>query len=52
MSRDDYSQRQKAKDAEYARQYKAWVASMSPEERRKLESQVLDVPAVAHYGIC
>ncbi len=50
MSRDDYSQRQKAKDAEYERQYKAWVESMSPEERRKLESQGLDVPDVAHHG--
>jgi hypothetical protein len=36
MSRDDYSQRQRAKDAEYARQYKAWVESVSPEERRKI----------------
>jgi hypothetical protein len=50
MSRDDYSQRQKAKDAEYARQYKAWVESMSPEERLKLESQGLDAPDVAHHG--
>lgn len=50
MSRDDYSQRQKAKDAEYARQYKAWVASMSPEERRKLDAKGLAAPDVAHHG--
>ena len=50
MNRDDYSQRQKAKDAEYARQYKAWVESLPADERRKLESQGLDVPDVAHNG--
>ena len=38
MNRDDYSQRQKSKDAEYARQYKAWVKTLSPDERRKLEA--------------
>ena len=50
MNRDDYSQRQKAKDAEYARQYKAWVDSLPPEERRKLEAKGLDEPDVAHHG--
>ena len=50
MSRDDYSQRQKARNAEYERNYKAWVDSLSPEERRKLKAQGLDVPDVAHHG--
>ncbi len=50
MSRDDYSQRQKARDAEYQHQYRAWVESLPPDERRKLESQGLDVPDVAHHG--
>ncbi len=50
MSNDDYSQRQKAKDAEYQRQYKAWVASLPPEERRKLEAKGLDSPDTAHHG--
>ena len=50
MNRDDYSQRQKAKDAEYARQYKAWVDSLPPAERRKLEAQGLAAPDVARHG--
>ena len=50
MSRDDYSQRQKAKDAEYARQYKAWIKSLSPDERRQLEAQGLDAPDLARHG--
>ena len=48
MNRDDYSQRQKAKDAEYARQYKAWIKSLSPDERRQLEAQGLAEPDFAH----
>lgn len=50
MSRDEYSQRQKAKDAEYARQYRAWIDSLPPDERRKLEAQGLAAPDVAHHG--
>jgi len=50
MNRDDYSQRQKAKDAEYARQYRAWIKSLSPDERRKLEAQGLDAPDLARHG--
>ena len=50
MNRDDYSQRQKAKDAEYARQYKAWIKSLSPDERRELEAQGLDAPDLARHG--
>jgi len=50
MNRDDYSQRQKAKDAEYARQYKAWIKSLTPDERRKLEAQGLDAPDLARHG--
>jgi hypothetical protein len=50
MSCDDYTRRQAAKDAEYARQYRAWVESLPADERRKLESQGLDVPDVAHHG--
>ena len=50
MSRDEYSQRQKTKDAEYQRQYKAWVESMSPEERRKLDAKGLATPDVARHG--
>ena len=50
MNRDDYSQRQKAKDAEYQREYRAWIKSLSPDERRKLESQGLAAPDLARHG--
>lgn len=48
--RDDYSRRQSAKDAQYERDYRAWVDSMTPEERAKLGSQGLDKPMVARHG--
>ena len=50
MSRDDYSQRQKTRDAEYERQYKAWIKSLPPDERRKLERQGLAAPDLARHG--
>ena len=50
MNRDDYSQRQKAKDAEYARQYKAWIKSLPVDKRRELEAQGLDAPDLARHG--
>ena len=50
MNRDDYSQRQKAKDAEYQREYRAWIDSMPADERRKLEAQGLAAPDVARHG--
>ena len=50
MSRDDYSHRQKAKDAQYEREYRAWIDSLPPDERRKLEAQGLAAPDVAHHG--
>jgi len=50
MNRDDYSHRQKAKDAEYQREYRAWIDSLPPDERRKLEAQGLAEPDVAHHG--
>jgi hypothetical protein len=50
VSGDDYSQRQKAKDAEYQREYRAWIDSLPTDERRKLEAQGLAEPVVAHHG--
>jgi hypothetical protein len=50
MNRDDYSQRQKARDAEYERQYREWVAAMTPDERRKAEKMGLLKPDTAHHG--
>ena len=50
MNNDDYTKRQKARDAEYEREYRAWIKSLPADERRKLESQGLDKPDVAHHG--
>ena len=50
MSSDDYNRRQTAKDAEYARQYKAWIKSLPPDERRELEAQGLAAPDLARHG--
>ena len=50
MNHDDYNRRQKARDAEYAREYRAWIVSLPTNERRKLEAQGLAEPAVAHHG--
>ena len=50
MNSDDYSKRQKLRDAEYERHYQAWVDAMSPEERRQAEKLGLLKPCVAHHG--
>jgi hypothetical protein len=50
MNSDDYSRKQKARDAEYAREYKAWIDSLPADERRKLEAQGLDSPSLALHG--
>ena len=50
MSRDDYSQRQKAKDAEYERQYKEWIKSLPADKRRQLEAKGLAKPDVQRHG--
>ncbi len=50
MSRDDYSTRQSARDAAYERQYREWVESLPPAERRELERQGLAEPCVQHHG--
>ena len=50
MSTDDYARRQAAKDAEYQREYKAWVKSMPAEERKKLEAQGLATPCLQRHG--
>ena len=50
MSGDDYTRRQTAKDAEYQREYRAWIDSLPADERRKLEAQGLAAPDVAHHG--
>ena len=50
VSGDDYTRRQTAKDAEYAREYRAWIDSLPAEERRKLEAQGLAEPDLARHG--
>jgi len=50
MNADDYSRRQKSRDAEYEREYRAWIDSLPADERRKLEAQGLAAPDVAHHG--
>jgi hypothetical protein len=50
MSTDDYARRQAAKDAEYQREYKAWIKSLPADERRKLEAQGLATPCLQRHG--
>ena len=50
MNREDYSQRQKTRDAQYQREYRAWIKSLPADERRKLEAQGLSEPDVARHG--
>ena len=50
MNNDDYSKRQKARDDEYQREYRAWIESLPPSERSQLESQGLAEPYVAKHG--
>ena len=50
MNSDDYSRKQKARDSEYEREYKAWVDSLPPAERRQLEAQGLASPSLAQHG--
>jgi hypothetical protein len=40
----DYHQRQAQADADYAKAYAAWLASMTPQEREQLAAQGLDAP--------
>ena len=41
---DSYSRRQRDSDAEYARQYTAWVESLPPDQRSQLADLGLDSP--------
>lgn len=50
MKSDDYSRKQKLRDAEYEREYKAWIDSLPATERRQLEAQGLATPSIATHG--
>ena len=48
--KDDYSKRQSAMDAQYERDYQAWVDSMSLAERREAEKLGLLKPCLQRHG--
>lgn len=50
MEADTYSRTQDLKDAEYAREYREWFASLSPEEQRDLAKRGLDKPSIPGYS--
>ncbi|MCC6352308.1 MAG: hypothetical protein IT577_00400 [Verrucomicrobiae bacterium] len=47
---DNYEARQGDADGEYRREYNAWLAAMTPEERRRAESLGLAKPVVEDAG--
>ncbi|EDY21009.1 hypothetical protein CfE428DRAFT_1302 [Chthoniobacter flavus Ellin428] len=47
---DDYSKKQTIKDASYARDYKAWLATLTPEERWRVAELGLDAPLLPKDG--
>ena len=47
---DGYNQRQAIRDAQHARDYRAWVATMPPAERAKLNFQGIDEPDISYHG--
>lgn len=50
MSRDTYAARQSARDAQYARDYAAWIKSLPDDERRKVEDMGLGTPSLSKFG--
>jgi hypothetical protein len=50
MSADDYAKKQAQRDAQYEREYQAWVKSMSPAERKEAEALGLLKPCLAKHG--
>jgi hypothetical protein len=50
MNSDDYAKKQSQRDAQYEREYEAWVKSMSPQERREAEKLGLLKPCVQRHG--
>jgi hypothetical protein len=47
---DDYAKRQAMKDADYTREYKAWIRSLAPEEQWRLVELGLAAPMVSRDG--
>ncbi len=50
MNSDDYAKKQSQRDAQYEREYEAWVKSMSPQERREAEKLGLLKTCVQRHG--
>jgi hypothetical protein len=50
MSTDDYAKKQSQRDAQYEREYQAWVKSMSPAERKEAEALGLLKPCLAKHA--
>jgi hypothetical protein len=50
MNSDDYAKKQSKRDADYERDYEAWVKSMTLEERREAEKLGLLKPCVQRHG--
>ena len=50
MSADDYAKKQAQRDAQYEREYQAWIKSMSSAERREAEALGLLKPCLAKHG--
>ena len=50
MNHDDYSQRQSERDAEYEREYRAWIESLPADERRSMAAAGLAEPSIQRHG--
>ena len=50
MNSDDYAKKQTQRDAQYEREYEAWVKSMTREERREAEKLGLLKPCLQRHG--
>lgn len=50
MNSDDYAKRQSQRDAQYERDYDAWVKSMTPAERRNAEKLGVLKPCLQRHG--
>lgn len=50
MNSDDYARRQAAKDAQYEREYRAWIESLSAEDLKQVEAAGLAQPCVHRHG--
>ena len=50
MNSDDYAKKQARRDADYERDYEAWVKSMTPAERREAEKLGLLKPCLQRHG--